>query len=274
MDAAKGQTIRTFSGHPQPAYGLAISPDGKWLVSGDESARIWMWNIATGQRVREFQRRDTHMRGVQSIGFSPDGRTVVTTGKDDVVMVWNPATGQPIRKIEGKGANFFSAGYGPRGMLFAPTLGDGVRFYNPANYALAGKVEAHDGQGVNDLAFNAGRTIGITAGRNGIATLWNLQTRSRINSLRGHNDWVIRAALSPNGRLAATSSSDRTVIVWDTRTFKPVAKLENQSMVGAPVCFTADGQFLVTANDADALQIYRVSPAQPASAPAAPGRRR
>ena len=87
----------------------------------------------------------------------------------------------------------------------------------------------------------------------------------KIGSFKGHQDWVVRCAMSPNGKFLATSSSDRTVKVWDTTTFEKVADLPDQGAVGAPLCFTGDGKFLLSTGVDDSLEVYSISPAQPAT---------
>jgi len=277
MDAASGTTIRVLPALPirvlpalpDPAYAVAFSPNGQILATGDERGRITLWNLADGAKIREFTRVNTHVRGIQAVNFSADGKTLMSTGKDDVIFLWDTASGKPIRKILGKGANVYSATFMPGGLLATATLGSGTHFYKSGDGSLVASVDGHQKLGVLDVAFNAAGTRMVTGGKDGNGIVWDVKSRTKMNSLRtkmnslkGHKDWILRVAMSPNGRLAATSSSDQTVIVWDCVTFAPVAKLERQSFVGAPLAFTADGKFLLSANDMDALQINAISPAQ------------
>ncbi|HRF60815.1 MAG TPA: WD40 repeat domain-containing protein [Fimbriimonadaceae bacterium] len=262
MDAASGTTIRVLPALPDPAYAVAFSPNGQILATGDERGRITLWNLADGAKIREFTRVNTHVRGIQAVNFSADGKTLMSTGKDDVIFLWDTASGKPIRKILGKGANVYSATFMPGGLLATATLGSGTHFYKSGDGSLVASVDGHQKLGVLDVAFNAAGTRMVTGGKDGNGIVWDVKSRTKMNSLKGHKDWILRVAMSPNGRLAATSSSDQTVIVWDCVTFAPVAKLERQSFVGAPLAFTADGKFLLSANDMDALQINAISPAQ------------
>lgn len=277
MDAATGTTIRALDGHPQPAYALAFSPNGVTFASGDESGRIWIWDLKSGKRLKEFDRNNAHQRGIQFLSFNGDGSRLASTGKDDLIIVWDVASGKQVKKIASGGAIFYSGTFVPGGsILAAATLGKGAIFYNGKDFAPIASFDGHEKLGVMDIAFNQAGTRCLTVGKNGTGCLWDVKTRTKLNSLKGHQDWVLRGAISPNGRLAATSSTDRLVIVWDTYTFKPVARLENQSFVGAPVCFTADGKYLISANDMDGLQINAVVGASmtPTPAKAAPTKKK
>lgn len=269
FNAATRQSLHTLSGHPQAAYALAFTPNGQQLVTGDETARIWVWDVRTGRKLREFPRGvQYHQRGIQAISFSRDGRIMATTGKDDTIIFWNFADMTMRSKVPGSGVVFGSATFTPQGMIVA-TLTRGLQF-RTAGGAAGTQVEGHGGLGVNELALNAAGTRAVTAGRDNALGVWDVAKKKRIGSLRGHEDWVVRAAIAPNGRVAASSSTDRKTIIWDLVRMTRVAELADQSSIGAPLAFTGDGRFLISVNINDGLQINSVSPAQsvPAKAPA------
>lgn len=271
MDAQTMQSVLTLRGHPQPVYAVAFSPDGRWIATGDESARIRIWDARTGAQVREFPREKGHTRGIQALAFPPRGGSLVSVGKDDSIRVWSLQGGNPTQVIMGNGANFFGASFSPAGALLTATLQEGARLYAPGTYTQAAAFRVD--QGANDVAFNRAGTNAVMACRDGSVVLWDIPNRRRVTSIGRHDDWVIRTTFSPNGRLVASSSSDGTVRVWEIRGTRLVTKIDGQSRVGSPVAFTASGAFLITASETDALQIHSVRPAQAPAAPA-PRRRR
>lgn len=264
FNAATGQSSQTLTGHPQPVYGLAFSPDGKVLATADETARIWLWDVKSGKKIKEFPRGvDLHNRGISALSFSADGKLLASTGRDDAIIVWNVGTTKKVIKLLGKGANVAFATFNPRGgTLFTATIEQGVWIWSVKNWAPPARIVAHGGQGVSDAAMNLAGSRLLTGGRDGNAMVWDAGKRTRLATLKGHQDWVSRVAYAPSGRVAATSSSDGTVIVWDMVTYKPITKIENQSRIGAPIAFTRDGKFLATTTDADGLQIHAITPAQ------------
>lgn len=271
IDARTLNSVHTFTNHPQPAEGIAFSNDGRWLVTGDETARIFLWDLRTGRLHREFSRDRGHSRGIQALAFSHDNQLIASVGKDDSIRVWSVNGANPIKTILGNGANFYGVEFMPSGALVTGTLKEGVRIYTPRTYELASALTLPGGQGANGIALNRAGTQAVSAGRDGHVAVWNIPQRARANTLRGHSDWVMKAAYSPNGRLVATSSNDMSVIVWDLRSMQAIKKIDDQSFVGAPVAFTGDGRFLVTANSSGAPQVHTINPPQPA--PATPARR-
>ncbi|MFN6483136.1 TIR domain-containing protein [Nostoc sp. DedQUE02] len=72
-------------------YFIAITPDGKSVVSGSEDAILKVWDLATGQYRATFA---GHMDNVYVVAITPDGKTVVSGSADDTLKVWDLATGQ------------------------------------------------------------------------------------------------------------------------------------------------------------------------------------
>lgn len=270
FDANKRATVFNLKGHPQPVYGIAFSPNGQEVVTGDETARIYVWNLKTGQKVREFPRKtEYHGRGIQGLAFSPDGQTLLSTGKDDVVIAWNYKTMLPKFRLGGNGVIFSNATYSGKSIAVA-TQTEGLHFRNSGNLSLTQKNVAHANLGVNELVVSRDGTRVYTAGRDGAVGIWASGNMSLVGYLKGgHSDWVQKIAISPNGQMVASSSNDRNVVLWSVKTMKKVGFIGDQSAVGSPITFTGDGKFLITTNINDSLQINSITPSQgvPTKAP-------
>jgi WD40 repeat protein len=263
IDSKTHQTVRVLRKHLQPVYALAFSSTGRVLASGDESGRIWLENAMTGAAIRGYRR---HTKGIQKLSFNALDNVLVSTGKDDQINVYNLSNPQPKeeRQILGHGENFYSAVFNPQSSrnFTVGLLGGGMREYD----ALTGDVLAFfpdpNGQGIWDVAYNPNGTRTVSGGRDGDALVWDMNTGKELNSLKGHQDWVTSTAISPNGRLAATASTDRTVKLWNMYTYAKIADLSDQCAVGSPLCFTADGGSLVTVTDTGFLQFNSLNPIQ------------
>src|SRR5207245_843841 len=81
FDVATGKTIKTLRN--ERGIGMAsvvFSPDGKMLASTDHGNAIQLWDIASGQPVRQIS-SPGRVRPGSGIVFSADGR-FVTMGSD------------------------------------------------------------------------------------------------------------------------------------------------------------------------------------------------
>lgn len=256
LDAAGKKPGKTLIGHDMAAYGVAFSPDGRYLLTGDERAKIFLWDLKTGKKVREYPRDKGHKRGIQSLSFSDDGKMFLSVGADDVICIWKTAGGHPIKRIPGDPTNFFGAQFAPSGAIYTGTGVEGMRAYAPKTFNLARKVDHPGLEGANGFAINDRGTIGLTLGRNGFVGVFNLKTRNPITTLKGHNGIVMEADFAPDGLMAATGCTDGTVILWDVKKGKRLATLTDRTYMGSPVVITDVGNYLVTVDAFDRPEIH------------------
>ena len=86
-DVATGKEARRFEGHTGQIKAMAMSPDGKKLVTGGEDRVIRLWDVATGKPLHEFK---GHTDTVTALAFAPDGRRIISGGGnlDRSVRIW------------------------------------------------------------------------------------------------------------------------------------------------------------------------------------------
>jgi WD40 repeat protein len=90
---------------PAPIYTVAFSPDGKSVVSGSLDKTLKLFDVASGNPVREFKAyKDKefdkgHRDGVFCAAFSPNGQQLVSGGCDRSIKIWNVADGTVLREL-------------------------------------------------------------------------------------------------------------------------------------------------------------------------------
>ena len=70
---------------------MALSGDGKTLVSGSYDKTVKVWDVATGQERATIK---GHTGPVLSVALSADGKTIASGSSDYTVKIWDVATGK------------------------------------------------------------------------------------------------------------------------------------------------------------------------------------
>jgi hypothetical protein len=100
-------TVRVLTGHPGPVWCLAVSPDGRYALSGGgrnqtgtqvEDFSLRFWDLRTGAEIRRFE---GHTDGVTQVAFTPDARFALSASLDRTLILWDVPTGRLVRRLEG-----------------------------------------------------------------------------------------------------------------------------------------------------------------------------
>ncbi|KAF2147936.1 WD40 repeat-like protein [Myriangium duriaei CBS 260.36] len=79
-----------------------------------------------------------------------------------------------------------------------------------------------------------------------------------IQKLEGHTAFVTAIAFSPNGELLASTSADKTVQIWNTRTGEREKKLEGHDVRVHLVAFSPDSKLLASASYDHVIRVWDV----------------
>ena len=84
--------------HSQGVTSVAFSGDGTRAVSGSRDKTLKLWDVGTGDLLRNFE---GHADGVTSVSFSPDGTRLVSGSRDKTLKLWDAAKGDLLRSYDG-----------------------------------------------------------------------------------------------------------------------------------------------------------------------------
>jgi len=223
-DFATGELKGLLKGHIGVVGTLSFSPDGKRLVSGaglgDLTAIIW--DIASG---RSLSTLTGHTAEIYGVAFTPDGARVVTASYDHTLRLWSVPDGKLITALEGHKKQVHALAVDPRSGTIASGSVDGeIRLWDgqtgkPLHVSSVPDAPSPSPQREEGVLANQGTWVGALSFSpdgssllSGIAKtvadslpygahVWDVATGKELVTYTDHDNIVIAAAISPDGRL-------------------------------------------------------------------------
>ena len=230
-DVKTGEVLRRLTGHAGRVYSVAFSPDGQHLLSGSEDGTLRYWDIHHGAEMFFTQ---AHIGRVSDLAFSPDGRLAVSSSVARELFLWDVATGQLIRRFVGHNSGIESVHFSADGQTIISGAGDNtIRQWDiNTGQEIRRLLTATGSGGIWGLSISADGRYLLTAEAETTLSPSNLvlylrewETGEVIRRFVGHTSLIGATKLSPDGRLAVSTSEDQSIRVWDIASGNELCRL-------------------------------------------------
>jgi cytochrome c len=301
-DGARAQ----LAGHGGPVRAIAISADGKNVLSGSFDTAAIRWSLASqaAEQVLRF-----HADAVNAVAFLKDGR-MATAGADGKIALWTAGRQQPDDILEGHTAPIVALAVSPDGATLASAAWDSTARLWPLASGDKRVLEGHT-QNVNGVAFAPdGKSVVsvgydltvrirplpdgppdiitlpaplnavavapdgeiVTGGADGKVRF--LDPRSKeISEVQAGATPIVALAISPDGARVAAGGIGGTVNLIDRKTRALASALVGPGLPVWSVAFMPDGATLLTGGADATIRRWNAQTGNPVGAPqpGAPG---
>jgi WD40 repeat protein len=252
-----GTRVGTLKAHDGGLLCAAVSPDDRFLVTGDRKGVVKVWDLLG---LRPIATLTGHADEVQRAVFSPDGRTLATCSKDRTVRLWDVATWGERRRLDGvHEMTVRSVAFSPDGKLLASAGRDHrIALWELPGGRVVRSWQAH-ADVVHDVLFTPdGRTLVSVGKDDKVAKLWDLATGAERAAYDSGILSLLSGALSTDGKVLALGGNGPCISLWnlgDPRAPRTVVPFP--STVWA-LAFAPSGARLVVATDAGIIHVWDV----------------
>jgi len=225
-EIATGRQVNAFHNSGGWVSTIAITPDGRHVISGqfEDSAR--MWEIATGRQVKVFD-----MNGVSSIAISPDGKYALF-GCVMEMRLWDIKAGREIKAFKGHEGWVRSIAFSPDGKY--ALAGDDSTTPKLWDIASGRQVRAFGGDTnqVASVALSPDGNHMVMAQSPGLLNTWDIATAQQLGKLK-HTLGIRTLSISSDGSRVAAGGWDfskhaSALDVWEMETGKEAGAIRKE----------------------------------------------
>jgi WD40 repeat protein len=226
---------RRYAVHSGAVTDLAVSRDGRYVVSSSLDQTIRYWDLQTGKTIQTLK---GHTGPVICVDISPDGKRAVSGGADQAVRIWDLTAGTELRRLDGHGGGVLEVAFSPDGRRI---LSAGCGSYHAEKLWDISTVWRPE----SDFAVR----------------VWDAGTGKEIHRLAGHTSMVWSLAFSWDGSRAVSAGDDATVRLWDLHSGRELACDRRHTARVFCAGFASSGKDMVVSAGQDGLIWIRSLPA-------------
>jgi WD40 repeat protein len=248
-----GTRAGTLHAHDGSLLCAAVSPDDRFLVTGDRHGAVKVWDLTTKDLVASLP---AHTNEVQRAAFSPDGHTLATCSSDATVRLWDVATWTERARLRGHLASVLAIAFSPDGKWLASAgRGEHIALWELPQGRFARLWLAHS-KVVHDLAFTPDSRRLVSAGQDRRVRVWEVAAGVQQHECNCPAD-LLSLALSPDGKVVAAGGYGGCVALRgaDDDRGRPAADLPVLWTVRA-LAFAPSGSPLVAACDSGMVRVW------------------
>uniref|UniRef100_A0A673K7G3 Notchless protein homolog 1 n=1 Tax=Sinocyclocheilus rhinocerous TaxID=307959 RepID=A0A673K7G3_9TELE len=245
---ARGHTHWSFSLHHR-------NPECRYLASTSKDCSIRIWDTVLGRCDKILT---SHTQSVTCVKWGGDG-LLYTSSLDRTVKVWRAKDGVQCRTLQGHAhwvnTLALSTDYVLRTGAFEPATAT----INPQD--LTGSLEEIKEKALK--RYNSVRGEGherLVSGSDDFTMfLWNpAEEKKPVARLTGHQALVNEVLFSPDTRLIASASFDKSIKIWDGKTGKYLTSLRGHVGPVYQVAWSADSRLLVSGSSDSTLKVWDI----------------
>ncbi|MCP5089795.1 MAG: TIR domain-containing protein [Gammaproteobacteria bacterium] len=253
LSAPGGPLHRTLVGHTGGVKAVAITPNGRRIVSADADGVLRVWDLETGTELLVLT---GHEGAVNAVAITSDSQRVVSASEDATLRVWDLRSGQEVCNFIGHEQEVRAVAVTPDGEKAVSAADDDtMRVWNLTNGKEVGR-ETWPGGSARSVAVSHDGQSAVFASFRGTLKVWDLAEVRLTTTLGIQHGGITSVAMSPDGNHVLCAARDRTIQLVELTSGRRVKRFRGHKRVIRAVAITNDGEHAISASDDQSIKIW------------------
>ena len=264
VNLSKGEVVRTFTGHTDNVCGVAVSPNGKTVLSGswDKTSRVWdLTKEAAEGGDAEPIKVIKEEKEIASAVFNLDGTKFCLGGAGGFLHVYDSMSYERLAELKSHTGLIRSLTISRDGMkLFSGSYDNTLKIWNVAtedaeSWSCRRTLVGHSSN-IKCISESPCSKYLASSSEDGTAKVWDLATGSELRTIKAHEKTMFGVSFEEGGRIVSASEDGKVKLINLATKGRDALKLEGHKGGVKAVAPSADGKKVVSGGEDNKVHIW------------------
>lgn len=198
--------------HSEAVSAIAVTHDGKRIVSGGMDGRVRIWNVAGSAQIMEHSFKE-HKKEVTTIRISAGDDTAVSSSADGSCLMWSLRRATRINALFAPTV-FRSVMFHPDESQLLTTGSDRKITYWDASDCTAIRVMEGSTEEIMTLDAQSSGVMFASGGQDRLVKVWRYDEGDVVATGSGHSGAVNRVRIAPDSTILVSVGEEGAVFIW------------------------------------------------------------
>ena len=249
-----------LEGHEFTVWSVAVTPDGKNILSGGQDTTIRFWDIENEREIHKFIGHDGPVYGLV---LMPDGKRLVSIAdKDLAVKVWDLETKTLVSSLAPNSAHVNAVAVSPDQRFIVTGGNDGITRFWDVDRGVNLRTLEHE-HSIYSLLISPDNRYLLCGSKHeplstnpGVVGVWDFELGILLKTLEGHKGHITALAMTADSRFILSGGQDGVVHLWDLETGTQLKTMTGHKGAILMIHIAPDGQHVITGSSDGTVRVW------------------
>ena len=247
--------IRTIEGHTNVVTAVAVTPDGRRLISASYDKTLKIWDLECGEHLKTLK---GHSAWVTAVTVTPDNKRIISASDDQTSIIWDLESGEQLKILRDHTGSIKAVAVTPDGQrVITASYDRTLNIWDIESGEILQTLKDHT-DSVNVVAVTPDGQRIVSGSDDKTIKIWNMKSGELLKTLHAHNKSINAVSVTSDGCYIISGSDDKTIKIWDIESGKRRNTLKEQYFLFTAVALTSDDQHAVSGSDDGTLRVWNI----------------